>query len=379
MVRETGVVLKTQGNRCVVLTPRGEFRTVPRTGGTAAVGQVIEFARPTVRSNWSLWLAAASLFVILVAGTLFTSIFPAAGYVSVDINPSIELGMNAWGRVVTTKGLDSDGKNLLRSLPLYGRPLDQALGSIAQKAMALHFLKQGDPDNLMMVTYTPGRLIQLHQQKRAYQALVDRFQSDRTPVRLVFARMTRQEQTQARKLGLSAGKYLVRERLAAKGVNVTAKQMAQTSIAKLLRARKVRIEAIMGPGTIYRKVMMPPAKAPPTRHRSGMTTGPGVRAAPAMPFNRQGGRSMGTAAKTSRFSVRIKRLKEKVARPGFRSPGRSKRHSGSGKPAEKKGGLNLSGGPETQPGNAGQSYRDKMAPTGGEADMGSGSGSGRMP
>ncbi|HUW64307.1 MAG TPA: anti-sigma factor domain-containing protein, partial [Spirochaetia bacterium] len=303
MALETGVVLKTSGSRCMVLTPQGEFRTVPRTQGTVSVGQEIQFAWPAAQTQWRLLLAAASLFVILMAGTLFASIFPAAGYVSVDINPSIELGMNAWGRVVRAQGLNGDGQNLLQSLPLYGRPLDQALDNIAQKAVAMHYLKQGDQNNLMMITYTPGRLA-LAQLRRedAYQALAAQLKAEQTPAKLLFADMTPAQRHQAQQMGLSAGKYLVWERLMNRGVNISAQQMAQTSIAKLLLAEKMQVDAIMGPNTTYREVQpegiassgrtgsgMSPAGRTGAgitssgRTGSGMAVKPGARVVPAMP------------------------------------------------------------------------------------------------
>jgi len=281
MARETGVILKTRGSRGIVLTPQGEFRTVPRIPRTACVGQEIEFTWPVQRSNWRLLLAAASLFLVLAAGTLLASVFPAAGYVSVDINPSIELGLNAWGRVVRVVGLDSDGKNLLRSLPLYGRPLDQALDSIANRAVAMHFLRPGDAENLMVVTYTPGRLIRLNQQEQAYRSLAAQLEADRTPARLVFADVTRRERAEARKVGLSTGKYLVWERLLKNGGKVTARQMAQTSIGRLLLAEKMRLGAILGPDTTYREVKLP---VPP----AGTGLSPGrIPAKPVTTFHRQ--------------------------------------------------------------------------------------------
>lgn len=256
MALETGVVLKSSRNRCVVLTPQGEFRSIPRTPGPVSVGQEIQFAWPAPRTNPRLLLAAASLIVVLLAGTLFTSIFPAAGYVSVDINPSIELGINAWGRVVRAQGQNGDGTDLLRSLPLYGRPLDQALDSIARQAVTMHFLKPGNTGNLMVVTYTPGTLtLAQKRREKAYDSLAQELNADRTPVRLLFADVTPAQRDQAGKMGLSAGKYLVLERLTRKGVRISPQDMARTSIAKLLVADKLQLNTIMGPNTTYREVL----------------------------------------------------------------------------------------------------------------------------
>ena len=345
MARETGVVLKTHGNRCTVLTPQGEFRTIPRNRGPVMVGQEVEFAWPATQTNWRLLLAAASLFVVLVAGTLFTSIFPAAGYVSVDINPSIELGMNAWGRVVQAQGLNSDGKNVLQTLQLYGRPLDQALDSITQRAVAMHFLKAGDPDNLMVVTYTPGRLIRLHQEEQAYQDLADQLKAQDTPARLLFAETTPAQRYEARKLGLSPGKYLVQERLQKKGVKVTAQQMAQTSIAKLLLMEKLRLDSIMGPNTTYREVN-PPPRASSGRTGSGMTANPNTRGKTVTPSGHQLQRLRATAVQPPAPAGLWERLRERLDARAFKVPG------GSGMDKSRATGPSLPSGGLVTPGGS---------------------------
>jgi len=304
VIRDKGVVLSNDGKRCVVLTPDGRFCTVPRAGN---VGQEIEFR--SARPSWRVLLAAASLFVILMTGTLFTSLFPAAGYVSVDINPSLELGMNAWGRVVRATGLNADGRDLLKGLPLYGNTLDQALTRIARQAEAMHYLKADNPDNTVVVAYTPGRLafIRLRGQEEAYRALGDELTRERTPAKLVFARMTAAEKAQAAKMGLSAGKYLVRERLLAKGVNIPVEQMARTSIAELLRAERMRLDAIMGPDTVYREV-----RFPGTAMGSDGNTGKGLaRISAAPPGKAEQQRPTGAAARPARVGAWVQRMKDR--------------------------------------------------------------------
>jgi len=276
MTVEKGIVLSSDGKRSVVLTPDGQFRTVPRAG---TVGQEIEFSAG--RPRWRVLLAAASLVMVLVAGTLFTSLFPVAGYVSVDINPSIELGMNAWGRVVRAQGLNADGQTLLRNLPLYGSTLDRALSQIVRQAAAMHYLQAGNPDNTVVVTYTPGRLafVRLKGQEEIYQVLSDELERERTPAKVVFARMTAAQRHEATRLGLSAGKYLVRERLLARGLNVPVQVMMRTPIAQLLRAEKLRLDAILGPGTVYREVVLP-GMAMSHEGTARATAAPAQRAAP---------------------------------------------------------------------------------------------------
>lgn len=53
-------------------------------------------------------------------------------YISMDVNPSIELGINRYGRVVTAEAYNQDGGNVLRRLSLKNKPYVQAVRNLLE-------------------------------------------------------------------------------------------------------------------------------------------------------------------------------------------------------------------------------------------------------
>ena len=76
--------------------------------------KIVYLNKGSVKQRKKLLVASvAAVFIIgaLVGGYAFLNT-PVA-YMSIDINPSIELGINAFNRVVTAEGLNQDGQTVL--------------------------------------------------------------------------------------------------------------------------------------------------------------------------------------------------------------------------------------------------------------------------
>ncbi len=114
-----GIVLERQGDRAVILTPEGEFRSVHLRGADPAIGEEISLRQPSVWGAVALVAAAVALIVMLVS-------VPAPGtgdgiawaYLGVDINPSWELALDRDGTVVGAVGFDPLSGEILQKVDL---------------------------------------------------------------------------------------------------------------------------------------------------------------------------------------------------------------------------------------------------------------------
>lgn len=95
-----------------------------KTGGWSAAPR--RRARP-----WAM-AAACAACLLLTVGSLWLYLTPAA-YISVDVNPSVELTVNRFDRVISLKGLNDDGAALAEDLNVrfleYTEALEQVLNS----------------------------------------------------------------------------------------------------------------------------------------------------------------------------------------------------------------------------------------------------------
>lgn len=77
---------------------------------------------------------AACLALALVGVGGFSAYAQPVTFVGIDVNPSIELGVNRFGIVVEEKALNDDGRNLLDAVPLTGHAYGDALALLTQSA-----------------------------------------------------------------------------------------------------------------------------------------------------------------------------------------------------------------------------------------------------
>lgn len=103
-------------------------------------------------------LAAAACVVALAAGVMGVSLYmkPAA-YVGVDVNPSLELSVNAFGMVVGADALNDDGAAVLEDVSLANKAYADALDELlASDSMAPYL--QGSPYVEVSVTASDDAL-----------------------------------------------------------------------------------------------------------------------------------------------------------------------------------------------------------------------------
>lgn len=148
----------------VVMTPTGEFISVPwQKEEIPALGSEIEVILPkTGLSFFSLKKLAviAASFVLLFLGIFFVSEYlffqeqQIVAYVGIDINPSLELGVDKDGFVKEAIGLNEDGKGLLAGLNFENHTVDQAVKLITQEAVTKQYLAADKENNIILTLCT---------------------------------------------------------------------------------------------------------------------------------------------------------------------------------------------------------------------------------
>lgn len=76
--------------------------------------------------------AAASLLLILLIGSGCWMYFRPTAVISIDINPSLELGINRFDKVISVKGYNEDGRELAESLDIKYMDYDKAVRALLE-------------------------------------------------------------------------------------------------------------------------------------------------------------------------------------------------------------------------------------------------------
>lgn len=144
-----GTVMEKKGGTAVLLTPDGQFVRV-KASRDAAVGEEIPWteadrvggqpASTGWRRRWiSAGAFAAALLLFVVALVTFRTP-PVVAYVSMDINPSIELGLDVKERVRELRALNEDAAVIVNGVKYKGEPVEDVTKALADKLAESHIL-----------------------------------------------------------------------------------------------------------------------------------------------------------------------------------------------------------------------------------------------
>ena len=97
-------------------------------------------ARPRRRAVCAVAMASLLLFVGVGTGVFFTPV----SAISIDINPSIELGVNRFDQVVAVKGYNQVGQELLASIDLRFMDYSPALAALLADDRVQAYREQGE-------------------------------------------------------------------------------------------------------------------------------------------------------------------------------------------------------------------------------------------
>ncbi|GAW31062.1 anti-sigma factor domain-containing protein [Carboxydocella sp. JDF658] len=254
-----GMVVKRDGKYLIVLTPDGDFHRIPAKNHQVNPGEEIIFT-PASSLSWPNWalstLAAAFALLFLLAALKLmpqqnhvqeTVNQPPAvklkekvqiaqaepvAFLTVDINPSIELGLTEDGRILSARGLNPDGQRLLAKAKLQGLTWEEALDQILDLAAKNNYLPR-DKQNLIVTTLTvvkKNKVKPTVAKERVKLVLAEKIKAKAIPAQAIALEAEPADKEEADKQQVSVGKYLTWKRLKARGKKLDIEDMKKHSI-----------------------------------------------------------------------------------------------------------------------------------------------------
>jgi hypothetical protein len=238
------MVVKIKDSHVLVLASDGTYHKVSRAHHKSTrVGSEIEFST----TNWHRFLKpvvlAASILVFALSLSMFREAFiqPAFAYVSLDINPSVELEVDPNLKVISARPLDKEAEKLLSEIKITGQPLYASVNTILDEAVDEGFLKT-DQKNYVLSTVT---LKKASPKDADYEALAGELSSAAenkgVEVELLVLAADSQLHKEAKTKGVSAGKLFVYRQAVTSGQSVTLDQVKENSITNLVNDYKIKL------------------------------------------------------------------------------------------------------------------------------------------
>lgn len=192
-----------------------------RTRAFVAAQTQPRLARPARRLPQVL--AAAACLLVLLAGSCWIYFFPTAR-ISIDINPSIELSVNRFDRVVGVEGWNEDGQALAETLDIQFDTYTQAVEAILADQKIAALLAEG---GVMDITVVAPQNDQCSRMLTDLETCTAGHRNTRCHT------AQPQELEEAHDLGLSCGKYRAYLELYALDPSITPQQVGSMTMREI--------------------------------------------------------------------------------------------------------------------------------------------------
>jgi len=242
-----GIVMELSDSSIIVMCPDGRFEKLPRGTRSCEVGEEILYA-PVKRGirvpqmAIASGLAAAIVFCFVLVSTLTGSVpsGQVVAYVSIDINPSVEIGIDNQEVVQELHGLNTDGDNLIQSLAYKGKSLEIVTSDILDKAEQ-GALGKGEGDIIISSTVVQDKTAINDEAiaaklKDQVSKHIEQAHPDQVKNYEVTAFAAPQEiRQEAKASGVSAGKYAIYLNALDNGTKVSLDDIKSVSIHQLAK------------------------------------------------------------------------------------------------------------------------------------------------
>ncbi|MEX2460516.1 MAG: anti-sigma factor domain-containing protein [Paenibacillaceae bacterium] len=249
-----GIVMEVDASVIIVMTIEGRFTKIPLEQRTCQIGEEIVFTevKPSVRKPWIIagsFVAMAAAILLLLfnmnPGSTVMANKQIVAYVSIDINPSVEMGIDEHDIVLEIRGLNPDGEELIRNINFAGKSIDTLMEDLLQKAEE-KYLSKGEGD--IIISSTMGEngnadskvndvILSTKLKEVALQHIEKSHPEQKDHYQVTAFAADKEVRKTAKSKGLSAGKYTIYLNAKDKGQETTIEDLKKESVHSI--AKKV--------------------------------------------------------------------------------------------------------------------------------------------
>ncbi len=156
-------------------------------------------------------------------------------FVSFDINPSVELGLNFMNKVVSSKGVNDDGKELLLKTSIKNMSAEDAVQALVQEADKEGYIYK-DGSTVIALTALAQKENDAIKIQDRIKDRVESFTKDKNIESIVYADHSNiQLRTEASEYDISPGKYRLIEKLQELDPSITVEQYKDAKVTDIMR------------------------------------------------------------------------------------------------------------------------------------------------
>jgi len=183
-----------------------------------------------------VWIAVASIAVCMViSGGGYAYYKTPVNYVSLDINPSVELGVNVFDTVVTVEPVNEDGQDLLEAKDVIGLPIEKAIEDLVEEAADQDYIADNGTTVIAVTAESDDERVALKLQEKSAQG-VSLAMSNKKVIAEVYQDCSDLAlRAEAKEQGVSPGKYKLIMMMQTLDPSITVEQYKEAKVSQIIR------------------------------------------------------------------------------------------------------------------------------------------------
>lgn len=159
-------------------------------------------------------LALSACTILGLGGGTYTyaATTPVA-YVSMDINPSVELGVNAFDKVISVEAYNEDGENVLENTNLVNYDVDNAVSTVISNAISEGYINEDGSSAIEITTATDKEKVATKLEESLNEIVDKTLDNNDVEAEIGTENVALARRDEARKLGITPGKLNLIQKL----------------------------------------------------------------------------------------------------------------------------------------------------------------------
>lgn len=174
---------------------------------------------------------ACCMMICLSAFGVYSVFFQKISYISIDVNPSIELSLNRLNRVVSAKALNDDGEKIISQLNIENKTYEEALRAVLDAEETAGYL-ENDP-LVSIAVYSENKATNDMLYRTLNDTVADTVSSQYGDDAAEVYQVDSDTVSQAQENGMTAGRYCEYKKIKESNPDFTPEECNNTSMRQL--------------------------------------------------------------------------------------------------------------------------------------------------
>lgn len=151
-------------------------------------------------------LALAACTILSSGGGAYAYTTAPIAYVSIESNPSVELGVSIFNKVVSVYAYNDNGKKIVENTDLTKYDIDNAIRKLVLNSISEGYIKEDGSSFIQITTFTDKEDMAIQLDKSLKEAASQVLNNNHAEAEVKTEDLTIATRDEARKLGITPGK-----------------------------------------------------------------------------------------------------------------------------------------------------------------------------